>query len=104
MRCCARFGSSISARACPAPSCSVTTDEPAAGLSPAERVVMAETIAALPRSLTLLLIEHDIDLALRLVDNVTCMHNGSVLVEGTPDAIRADARVQEVYLGKRHHA
>ena len=79
-------------------------DEPAAGLSPAERVVMAETIAALPRSLTLVLIEHDIDLALRLVDNVTCMHNGSVLVEGTPDAIRADARVQEVYLGKRHHA
>ncbi|HEY3461021.1 MAG TPA: ABC transporter ATP-binding protein, partial [Casimicrobiaceae bacterium] len=79
-------------------------DEPAAGLSPAERVVMAATIGALPRSLTLVLIEHDIDLALRLVDHVTCMHNGRVLVEGSPDAIRADASVQEVYLGKRHHA
>jgi branched-chain amino acid transport system ATP-binding protein len=79
-------------------------DEPAAGLSPAERVVMAATIGALPRSLTLVLIEHDIDLALRLVDHVTCMHNGSVLVEGSPDAIRANARVQEVYLGKPHHA
>jgi branched-chain amino acid transport system ATP-binding protein len=79
-------------------------DEPAAGLSPAERVTMAETIAALPRSLTLVLIEHDIELALRLVDHVTCMHNGSVLVDGTPEAIRGDARVQEVYLGRRHHA
>jgi branched-chain amino acid transport system ATP-binding protein len=79
-------------------------DEPAAGLSPAERVVMAKTIGMLPRSLTLVLIEHDIDLAMRLVDHVTCMHNGAVLVEGSPDAIRADARVQEVYLGKRQHA
>jgi branched-chain amino acid transport system ATP-binding protein len=79
-------------------------DEPAAGLSAAERVVMASTIGALPRSLTLVLIEHDIDLALRLVDHVTCMHNGSVLVEGSPDAIRANARVQEVYLGRPHDA
>jgi branched-chain amino acid transport system ATP-binding protein len=79
-------------------------DEPAAGLSAAERVVMASTISALPRSLTLVLIEHDIDLALRLVDHVTCMHNGSVLVEGSPDAIRANPRVQEVYLGQPHDA
>jgi len=79
-------------------------DEPAAGLSAAERLVMAQTIDALPRTLTLVLIEHDIDLALRLVDHVTCMHNGSVLVEGSPDAIRADARVQEVYLGRPHDA
>jgi branched-chain amino acid transport system ATP-binding protein len=79
-------------------------DEPAAGLSAAERVVMASTISALPRSLTLVLIEHDIDLALRLVDHVTCMHNGTVLVEGSPDAIRANPRVQEVYLGRPHDA
>jgi len=79
-------------------------DEPAAGLSAAERLVMAETISALPRTLTLVLIEHDIDLALRLVDHVTCMYNGTVLVEGSPDAIRANARVQEVYLGKPHDA
>jgi branched-chain amino acid transport system ATP-binding protein len=79
-------------------------DEPAAGLSAAERVAMAATIDALPRTLTLVLIEHDIDLALRLVDYVTCMHNGSVLVEGSPEAIRANARVQEVYLGQPHDA
>ncbi|MEO9160975.1 MAG: ABC transporter ATP-binding protein [Casimicrobiaceae bacterium] len=79
-------------------------DEPAAGLSAAERLAMAATISALPRTLTLLLIEHDIDLALSLVDHVTCMHNGRVLVEGTPDEIRANERVQEVYLGKPHDA
>lgn len=79
-------------------------DEPAAGLSPAERVRMAEIIRALPRELTLVLIEHDMDLALGLVDYVTCLHFGQVLVEGTPGEIRANERVQEVYLGKRHHA
>jgi branched-chain amino acid transport system ATP-binding protein len=50
------------------------------------------------------LIEHDIDLALSLVDHVTCLHNGTVLVEGSPDAIRANERVQQVYLGKPHDA
>ena len=79
-------------------------DEPAAGLSPAERVRMAEIIRALPKDLTLVLIEHDMDLALGLVDYVTCLHFGQVLVEGPPQAIRANERVQEVYLGKRHHA
>jgi branched-chain amino acid transport system ATP-binding protein len=79
-------------------------DEPAAGLSPAERVTTAEVIRALPRELTLILIEHDMDLALGLVDFVTCLHFGQVLVEASPDAIREDPRVQEVYLGKPHHA
>jgi branched-chain amino acid transport system ATP-binding protein len=65
---------------------------------------MAATISALPRTLTLVLIEHDIDLALSLVDHVTCLHNGTVLVEGSPDAIRANERVQQVYLGKPHDA
>jgi branched-chain amino acid transport system ATP-binding protein len=58
----------------------------------------------LPRDLTLILIEHDMDLALGLVDRVTCMHEGRVLAEGAPDAIRRDARVQEVYLGRPRHA
>ena len=79
-------------------------DEPAAGLSPAERVHMAEVIRSLPRDLTVVLIEHDMDLALGLVDFVTCVHHGQVLVEGTPDEIRANDLVQEVYLGKPHHA
>ena len=79
-------------------------DEPAAGLSPAERVTMAALIRALPRSLTVVLIEHDMELALGLVDNVTCLHYGQVLVEGPPEAMRSNETVQEVYLGRRRHA
>ena len=79
-------------------------DEPAAGLSPAERVTMAALIRRLPRELTLILIEHDMDLALGLAEFVTCLHFGQVLCEGPPEAMRGDARVQEVYLGKPHHA
>ncbi|HEX6002017.1 MAG TPA: ABC transporter ATP-binding protein [Hyphomicrobiaceae bacterium] len=79
-------------------------DEPAAGLSPAERSIVADIIRALPRDLTLVLIEHDMDLALGLVDHVTCLHEGRVLVEAPPEGIRSSAIVQEVYLGKPHHA
>ncbi len=79
-------------------------DEPAAGLSPAERVHMAHVIRGLSRELTVVLIEHDMDLALGLVDHVTCLHYGQVLVEGSPDEIRGNDLVQEVYLGKPHHA
>jgi len=79
-------------------------DEPAAGLSPAERSLVAEIIRSLPRTLTLVLIEHDMDLALGLVDFVTCMHEGRVLVEQAPDAIRRNEAVQEVYLGRPRHA
>ena len=79
-------------------------DEPAAGLSPAERVVMAHVIRSLPGELALVLIEHDIDLALGLVDRVICMFQGKVLVEGKPDEIRRDPRVQEIYLGKPRNA
>ena len=79
-------------------------DEPAAGLSPAERVVMAGVIRSLPATLALILIEHDIDLALGLVDRVVCMVQGAVLVEGTPDQIRGNAQVQEIYLGRPRRA
>jgi branched-chain amino acid transport system ATP-binding protein len=82
----------------------VLLDEPAAGLSPAERHIVADVIRALPRTLTIVLIEHDMDLALGLADHVTCLHEGRVLIEADPDAIRRDARVQEVYLGRPHHA
>jgi len=50
------------------------------------------------------LIEHDMDLALGLVDRVTCLHYGQVLTEGAPDEIRANPQVQEVYLGKPRDA
>lgn len=74
-------------------------DEPAAGLSPAERAPMAELIRGLPEELTVLLIEHDMELALGLADRVTCLHYGEVLTEGSSQEIRSDPRVQEIYLG-----
>ena len=77
-------------------------DEPAAGLSPAERGHVAEIVRALPRDLTIVLIEHDMELALGLVDRVTVMHEGRVLVEDAPDRIRGNEAVQEVYLGRPH--
>jgi branched-chain amino acid transport system ATP-binding protein len=80
-------------------------DEPAAGLSPAERSMVADIVRSLSRDITVILIEHDMDLALGLVDMVTCMYEGRVLVEATPADIRSNSAVQEVYLGKaRHHA
>jgi branched-chain amino acid transport system ATP-binding protein len=74
-------------------------DEPAAGLSAAERVTMARLIRRLPQELTLILIEHDMDLALGLVEWVTVLQDGHVIVQDRPDAIRQNAKVQEVYLG-----
>jgi branched-chain amino acid transport system ATP-binding protein len=79
-------------------------DEPAAGLSAAERTMVAAIIRALPPELTIILIEHDMDLALGLVDYVTCLHEGRVLIEETPQGIRSNAMVQEVYLGTPRHA
>ena len=75
-------------------------DEPAAGLSPAERVIVSNIIRSLPRDLTMILIEHDMDLVLKLVDWVTCLNNGEFLAEGSPEAISQDQKVQDVYLGK----
>ncbi len=75
-------------------------DEPAAGLSPAERVIVAEIIRSLPKDLTMVLIEHDMELVLNLVERVTCLNNGQMLAEGTPNEIRNNQRVQDVYLGK----
>jgi branched-chain amino acid transport system ATP-binding protein len=74
-------------------------DEPAAGLSRAERVRLTEMLRELDPQITLILIEHDMDVALGVADWVTMMHNGSVLVEGTPAEIRANETVHELYLG-----
>src|SRR5882757_10039282 len=79
-------------------------DEPAAGLSPSERSMVAQIIRSLDRDITVVLIEHDMDLALGLVDFVTCMFEGRILVEETPEGIRRNKKVQEVYLGKPRHA
>jgi len=73
-------------------------DEPAAGLSAAERAMMRTLIDSLPRDTTLVLIEHDMTLALDLVDTVMCMDNGAPIATGTPDEIRDNEQVQAVYL------
>jgi branched-chain amino acid transport system ATP-binding protein len=74
-------------------------DEPCAGLSPVERQRISKMIAALPRDITLLMIEHDMDVALGLADRVTVLHQGRVILEGTPDEVRANAQVRDVYFG-----
>lgn len=74
-------------------------DEPAAGLSSVERVVMANIVRSLPRDLTVVLIEHDMDLTLRLVDSVSVMHNGELIAEDTPADIQHNQVVQDIYLG-----
>ena len=77
-------------------------DEPAAGLSPAERRELVKLLASLPAHMSFVLIEHDLDIALRVVDRVTVMHNGRVLRTGLPDEIENDAQVQAIYMGSRH--
>jgi branched-chain amino acid transport system ATP-binding protein len=75
-------------------------DEPAAGLSRRERQLLVELLLSLDRAVTLLLIEHDMDVALTVGERVTMMHDGLVIVEGTPAEIRADQRVHDLYLGR----
>ena len=79
-------------------------DEPAAGLSPAERRELVALLAALPVHMSFILIEHDLEIALRVVDRVTVMHNGRMLKEGTPAEIENDPEVQEIYMGQAGHA
>ncbi|MFC4350326.1 ABC transporter ATP-binding protein [Fodinicurvata halophila] len=77
-------------------------DEPAAGLSPAERRELVDILRALPKHIGYVIIEHDLDVALRVVDYCTVMHNGAVFKEGAPDEIEGDPDVQRIYLGGGH--
>jgi branched-chain amino acid transport system ATP-binding protein len=77
-------------------------DEPAAGLSPAERGELVALLRALPSHMGFIIIEHDLDIALRVVDRVTVMHNGRLLKHGTPEEIENDAEVQAIYMGRKH--
>jgi len=79
-------------------------DEPASGLSRGERVALIDLLLKLDRSITLILIEHDMDVALRVAERVTMMHDGRVIVEGTPDEIRANQTVHDLYLGRGYQA
>jgi branched-chain amino acid transport system ATP-binding protein len=79
-------------------------DEPASGLSRGERVALTDLLLQLDPSITLILIEHDMDVALRVAERVTMMHDGSVIVEGTPDEIRANQTVHDLYLGRGYQS
>ena len=75
-------------------------DEPTAGMSPAETARIAELIAGLDRTLTIVIVEHDMDVVFRLADRVTVLHEGRVIADGTAADVRGDVRVHDVYLGK----
>lgn len=79
-------------------------DEPAAGLSPVERRELVALLHGLPRHIGFLIIEHDLDIALTVTEQVTVMHNGRVLVHGTPDEIQANDDVHAIYMGEGRHA
>jgi branched-chain amino acid transport system ATP-binding protein len=75
-------------------------DEPAAGVPESERHDILAAVAALPREVTVLLIEHDMDLVFSFADRISVLVSGALLVEGPPDEVARDARVKAVYLGE----
>ncbi len=77
-------------------------DEPAAGLSPTERADLVALLTGLPGHVGFIIIEHDMDVALRVADRVTMMHNGRIFKEGRPAEIEDDPEVQALYLGGGH--
>jgi ABC-type branched-subunit amino acid transport system ATPase component len=75
-------------------------DEPAAGVPEAERKDILAVVADLPRDVSVLLIEHDMDLVFSFADRISVLVNGGLLVEGEPEQVARDARVKAVYLGE----
>ncbi|MDM0078133.1 ABC transporter ATP-binding protein [Variovorax sp. J2P1-59] len=78
-------------------------DEPAAGVPAAQSELIFERISGLPKDMTLVFIEHDMNLVFRFAERITVLVSGRVMVEGTPAEIRNDDRVREVYLGRQRH-
>jgi branched-chain amino acid transport system ATP-binding protein len=78
-------------------------DEPAAGVPEAERQELLSTIAALPEDVTVLLIEHDMDLVFSFADRISVMVNGALFTEGAPEEVARDERVKAIYLGEAFH-
>lgn len=79
-------------------------DEPTAGMSPAETLSMVTLLQALPSTITLLMVEHDMDAVFAISDRLVVLNQGQVLADGTPEAVRADQRVRDVYLSGGGHA
>lgn len=74
-------------------------DEPTSGMSPAETVQTTKLIQSLPRSISLLVIEHDMEVVFSIADRITVLHHGEVLLSGSPQEIRDDGRVKDIYFG-----
>lgn len=77
-------------------------DEPAAGVPEAERQELLDTLAALPKDVSILLIEHDMDLVFSFADRISVLVNGALFADGTPEEVMTDPRVRDVYLGGDH--
>lgn len=80
----------------------VMLDEPAAGLSPTERATLTSLIQALPNEVTLILIEHDMEIVMEIAERITVLHHGILVAEDTPAGIRSNQEVQRIYLGSSH--
>lgn len=78
-------------------------DEPAAGLSRSERQLLTELLLSFDEAMTIIIIEHDMEVALRVAARVTIMHQGRIVTEGTPAEISADQHVHDIYLGRDAH-
>jgi branched-chain amino acid transport system ATP-binding protein len=81
----------------------ILLDEPAAGLSPAERVGLVQLLQQIPRQISIIIIEHDMEVALRVAERITVMHQGAIVVEGTPQEIQENQTVHDIYMGKHVH-
>ena len=78
-------------------------DEPAAGVPASESSMLFDALARLPSEMTIVFIEHDMDLVFRFAQRITVLVSGRVLMEGRPDEVASDERVREVYLGESAH-
>ena len=78
-------------------------DEPAAGVPKDESAMLFSVVEALPEDISVLFIEHDMSIVFRFATRIIVLVSGGVLLEDTPDVVRSDARVREVYLGNAHH-
>lgn len=74
-------------------------DEPTAGMSQSETDYIVDLLAGLPKELTLMIVEHDLDVVFGLSDRIVVLYDGEILVEGKPEEIRKDERVNEIYIG-----
>ncbi len=77
-------------------------DEPAAGLSSRERVILTDILDNLPKDIGYLLVEHDLDIALSIADRIIVLHDGRIFKDGASAEVQKDAEVQRLYLGSRH--